>query len=113
MAVARKNTEFWDVAPFGSCKNRRFGESYRLIISVTRSSELESTLTAPTNRSTLHASSPILVTLMMETIASSEMSIFTRSTRRHIPEDGILWSSLVVRRDREHGAEHVFFVILA
>jgi hypothetical protein len=34
----------------------------------------------------------ILVTLMMGVIHSGETSVFTRTTRRDIPEDGILFS---------------------
>jgi hypothetical protein len=37
-------------------------------------------------------SSPILFTLMVNAIHSSETSILTIATRRHIPEDGILHS---------------------
>jgi hypothetical protein len=35
-------------------------------------------------------SSPILVTLMMEAIRSSETSVLTGATQRYVPEDGIL-----------------------
>jgi hypothetical protein len=38
------------------------------------------------------SSSPIIATLMIAAIHSSETSGFKRSTRHHIPEDGILHS---------------------
>jgi hypothetical protein len=37
-------------------------------------------------------SSPILVTIMMEAMHSPQISVLTRTTRRYIPEDGILHS---------------------
>jgi hypothetical protein len=40
-------------------------------------------------------SSLILVTLMMEALSSSETLDFKRSTRRNIPEDGILHGSAI------------------
>jgi hypothetical protein len=57
-----KNSVVLEVTQLDSCKNRRFGGTYRL-----------------------HP-----VTLMMEAIRSTETSVLTRGTLRNIPEDGVL-----------------------
>jgi hypothetical protein len=75
------------------------------IIRVTRIDELGTTLAVTSNRVFLRSvrrllvtanivpSSPILVTLMIEALSSSEMSVLISATRRNNAEDAILYEA--------------------
>jgi hypothetical protein len=89
-----KNGVFWDVTPCGCCKNRRSGETYRINHQGDKNrktSFLRSILRLLVTANAV-PSLPILSTLMMEAIRSSETSIFTRTVRRNIPGGGFLHS---------------------
>jgi hypothetical protein len=90
-----KNAVFCDVTPCGFCMNRRFhhqGDKNRLASNISsnwKPKKFRSMLWLPVTANVV-SSSPILVTLTMEAIRSSEKSVLTRATQRHITEDGIL-----------------------
>jgi hypothetical protein len=89
-----KNAVFWDVMPCGSCKNRNSEWTYRPHQGgknrrARKNVFIRIVLRLLVTANVIH-SSPVLVTLMMEAIRSSETSILARATRRNIREDGIL-----------------------
>jgi hypothetical protein len=84
-----ENAVFSDVAPCRSCVNRRFGGKYCVHHQGRKICERRTSLQPPAHDGSSLADSS---TLKMEAVRSSETSVHTRSTRRHIPEDGILHS---------------------
>jgi hypothetical protein len=73
-----KNVAFWDIVPYRACANRCLGGKYRLQLQGRKISERGTSLSR--------------WLLKLEAILSSETSVHTSSTRRHIPEDGVLHS---------------------
>jgi hypothetical protein len=92
-AVNMKNLVFLDMMLYSSCKKRRFGGTYPFHHPAEKKQLLVTANVVP--------SSLILFTLMMEAICSSETSILTRTTPRHIPEEGILHESVSIFRRAE------------
>jgi hypothetical protein len=62
------------------------------VIMMTRIGELGTTLAVTSKRASVANYCQPSSTLMMETLRFSETSVLTRSTRRNIPEDGMLHS---------------------
>jgi hypothetical protein len=90
-----KNSVFWDVHHVALVRTDVSEELSASIIRATRLGELGTlavTSSRRTQRDYVVLSSPILVTLMMEAIRSSETSASTRAIRRNDREDGILQS---------------------
>jgi hypothetical protein len=56
-----KNGVFWDVTQCGSCKNRRFGGTWRLLHQGDKIGELGTTQAATSNRCTLRRNTNLLV----------------------------------------------------
>jgi hypothetical protein len=71
-----KNVVFWDVALCRSCVNRRFRGTYRLHLQGRKIRERRISVAR----------------WLQSAIRSSETSVNTRPTQRHIPEDDILHS---------------------
>jgi hypothetical protein len=86
-----KSAVFWDVALCRSCVKQRLGGTYCLHLQGRKLRE-RGTGVSKWLQPPAHAGSSLadFSTLTTEAIRSSKTSVHTRSTRRHIPEDGTL-----------------------
>jgi hypothetical protein len=96
-AVTLKNVVFWYVVSYGSCKNPRFGGTYRLHHQGEKNRWTRRNVSRnyqPTHGTKIYASnvvpsSPSLVILMMEALSSTETSVLIRAIPRNITQDSI------------------------
>jgi hypothetical protein len=94
------NGVFWVVTPCGSCKNRRFGGTWRLLHQGEKIGELGTTLAATSNRRTLRRNTGVttqktpffIVTAVKTSNLTSNVSPVRYEMGFYIPEDGILHS---------------------
>jgi hypothetical protein len=80
------NAVFWDVMPCASCKNRRFGGTYRTHHQSGKNQRPRNKLLVTANV----PSSLVLVTLMTKAIRSCGKSVLTTATRRHILQNKLI-----------------------
>jgi hypothetical protein len=106
-----KNVVFLDVMPCGSGKNRSSEGMYHLNHQGNKNRRARNNVSFSVLRLLVTANvvprSPILFTLTMEAIRSSETQIFTRATRRDIPEDSILHHHLLSSSNNVLGSNSV------
>jgi hypothetical protein len=88
-----KNAVFWYVAPCISCVNRRVGGTYRFLLQGRQIRERRTSVSRWLLTGSWLAD---FSTLKMEAILSSNTSVHTRSTRRHIPEDSTVLNFKII-----------------